>query len=45
MQTNQVNFNNFFANPDDDLKDIYNDSSGTGNNSNANNSTTAINLK
>lgn len=27
-------FNNFFANPDDDIRDIYNDSSGT-NNSNS----------
>jgi len=30
-------FNNFFANPGDDIKDIYNDSSGT-NNTSKNNS-------
>jgi len=36
---NQTMFNNFFSNPGDDIKDIYDDSSGTGNtNSNANNS-------
>jgi len=45
FNTNQAIFNNFFANPDDDVKDIYNDSSGTNNNSNANNSISAINMK
>jgi hypothetical protein len=34
----QALLNNFFANPGDDIKDIYNDSSGTNNTSNANNS-------
>ena len=34
-------FNNFFDNPDDDIRDIYNDSSGTNNS----NSLTAVNMK
>jgi hypothetical protein len=33
LGTNQALFNNFFSNPGDDIKDIYNDSSGTGNTS------------
>lgn len=31
--THEAIFNNFFSNPGDDVKDIYNDSSGTNNNS------------
>jgi hypothetical protein len=38
LNTNQALFNNFFSNPGDDIKDIYDDSSGTNNTSNANNS-------
>jgi hypothetical protein len=37
----QILFNNFFANPDDDIRDIYNDSSGTNNS----NSLNAVNMK
>jgi len=38
----QVMFNNFFANPDDDIRDIYNDSSDTNNSNSLNN---PLNLK
>jgi hypothetical protein len=37
INSKEAIFNNFFANPGDDIKDIYNDSSGT-NNTSKNNS-------
>ena len=38
VNNNEASLNNFFANPGDDVKDIYNDSSGTNKSSNANTS-------
>ena len=42
---NQNVFNNFFADTGNEIRDIYNDSSGTNNNSANNNSLNAISMK